>query len=90
MVRKVQSYSASTYTEEQIKRVFERHRKNSDDGLSIDNLTTAFAELGVKWPVFRAWFAMWNADEDGNGFISTDKEFRELVKYALQFEYTVR
>ncbi|KAI5312138.1 hypothetical protein L3X38_041311 [Prunus dulcis] len=68
-------------------RVF-NHHKNSDGRLSKNDLTTAFRELGSKWPATRAWFAMRYADVDYDGSICTDKELRELVKVEGMKEVT--
>ncbi|ONI33629.1 hypothetical protein PRUPE_1G437000 [Prunus persica] len=78
------------YTKEQIRNVFKRHDKNGDGQLSKDELDAAFKELGSIWPPGRAWFAQRYADDDGDGFISIDKELSKLVQYALELKYTLK
>ncbi|KAL6296271.1 hypothetical protein ACE6H2_004413 [Prunus campanulata] len=77
------------YTEEQIRNVFKRHDKNGDGQLSKDELEAAFDELGSKWPAVRSWFAQRCADDDGDGFVSIEKELSKLVKYVLKLNYTL-
>ncbi|CAB4266378.1 unnamed protein product [Prunus armeniaca] len=78
------------YTKEQIRNVFKRHDKNGDGQLSKNELDAAFKELGSIWPPARAWFGQRYADEDGDGFISIDKELSKLVQYALELKYTLQ
>ncbi|KAI5354493.1 hypothetical protein L3X38_007388 [Prunus dulcis] len=90
MVWETKRYKAPSkvpYTKEQIREVFKRHDKNGDGQLSKQELDAAFDELGAKWPPFRAWFARRYADDNGDGFISIDKELSKLVDYALELKY---
>ncbi|CAL8996383.1 unnamed protein product [Prunus brigantina] len=92
MVWETNRYKAPSkvpYTKEQIRDVFKRHETNGDGQLSKEELDAAFDELGAKWPPFRAWFAQRYADDNGDGFISIDKELSKLVEYALGLKYTL-
>ncbi|CAN6539921.1 unnamed protein product [Malus baccata var. baccata] len=77
------------YTKEQILKIFKRYDKNGDGQLSKAELKEAFAELGAIWPAFRAWDGRRHADDNGDGFISIDKELDKLVDYAVGLGYPV-
>ncbi|KAB2600798.1 hypothetical protein D8674_039785 [Pyrus ussuriensis x Pyrus communis] len=77
------------YTKEQILKIFKRYDKNGDGQLSKAELKEAFAELGAICPGLRAWDGRRHADDDGDGFISIDKELDKLGDYTVGVGYIV-
>ncbi|RXH72761.1 hypothetical protein DVH24_012445 [Malus domestica] len=76
-------------TKVQIMKIFKRFDKDGDAQLSKTELKAAFAELGAKWPAFRAWEGLRHADDNGDGLISIDKELDKVVDHAVNLGYTV-
>lgn len=73
---------------EQLKYIFKHHDKNGDGRLDKAELKEAFKDLGGILPGWRAARGLQHADANGDGFITED-ELTCLVKYAIQFGYSV-
>ncbi|CAI9115742.1 OLC1v1016732C2 [Oldenlandia corymbosa var. corymbosa] len=76
-------------SKEKLKGLFKQYDKNGDGLLDKSELKEAFKRLGAILPGWRASRSLQHADANGDGVISED-ELVELVKYALQFGYTVK
>ncbi|KAJ0024520.1 hypothetical protein Pint_08791 [Pistacia integerrima] len=75
-------------TEEQLKAQFWQFDTDGDRRLSKQELNNAFSSLGSSFPAWRTWRALCHADENGDGYIN-EKEFDELVKYAVKCGYAI-
>ncbi|XWS25629.1 hypothetical protein CRYUN_Cryun27aG0084300 [Craigia yunnanensis] len=74
-------------TEAQLKSIFKRFDTNGDGRLSKQELRDAFASLGSYLPGWRAGRGLYQANGNGDGYVSDD-ELDDLVKYALKCGYT--
>ncbi|KAJ0085487.1 hypothetical protein Patl1_08977 [Pistacia atlantica] len=68
--------------------MFWRFDADGDRRLSKQELNNAFSSLGSSFPAWRTWRALCHADENGYGYIN-EKEFDELVKYAVKCGYVI-
>ncbi|XP_007031825.2 PREDICTED: probable calcium-binding protein CML10 [Theobroma cacao] len=77
------------FTEAQLTSVFRRFDGNRDGRLSRQELRSAFNSLGSRFPTYRAFAALHQADQNGDGYISED-EMDDLIHYALSCGYHVQ
>ena len=81
--------STPFFTEEQLVSVFWRFDINRDRRLSRQELKNAFNSLGSRFPTYRAFAALRQADENSDGHIS-EEEMDELIQYASSCGYHVQ
>lgn len=74
---------------EQIRKIFEQHDINHDGCLSLEELKTAFGELGSRFPSCRAHLSLWSVDANGDGKINP-QETEALINYAMSMGYRVK
>ena len=77
------------YDETQLRGLLMRFDTNRDGRLSKEELRAAFKSLGSRAPGVRAFFALFRADKNNDGYIDDD-EFDVLVKFIMQIGYTVK
>ncbi|KAG6624675.1 hypothetical protein CIPAW_16G044800 [Carya illinoinensis] len=77
-----------TYNEAELRHIFRLSDVNRDGVLSRQELRNAFYSLGSYVSGWRAYWAIFHADADKDGYIS-EAELDNVVRYAFQFGYTV-
>ncbi|XVF60071.1 hypothetical protein PTKIN_Ptkin08bG0013800 [Pterospermum kingtungense] len=77
------------FSKAQLISVFRRFDSNNDGRLSRQELKNAFSSLGSRFPSYRAFAALHQADKNGDGYIS-EEEMDELIRYALSCGYYVQ
>ncbi|WCJ35408.1 Calmodulin [Euphorbia peplus] len=75
--------------EEQLKRIFMMFDKNNDKILCKEEIKKAFEFLGAKFPGFRAYRGIRNADVNGDGQVDLE-ELDHLAKYASTLGYFLK
>ncbi|KGN62515.1 hypothetical protein Csa_022644 [Cucumis sativus] len=90
MTRQLYDKKKSGYKlqKEEMKEMFREHDFNGDGRLSIKELSRAFGQFGAFFPLYRAAFGLFLADDDGDGFIS-EQELDKVVDYAIKCKYNL-
>ncbi|CAK9177001.1 unnamed protein product [Ilex paraguariensis] len=73
---------------EQLKGILKKHDTNGDGKLSREELKAAFRSLGLQFSGWKAWRAVHHVDANRDGYVS-EEEMNELVKYAMQWGFTI-
>ncbi|KAK2660319.1 hypothetical protein Ddye_006852 [Dipteronia dyeriana] len=63
---------------------------DGDVRLNNSELKTAFDILGSYFPNWNAWRALRHADVDGDGYISSQYEFAQLIQYMLEMSKNIK
>ncbi|KAJ9674430.1 hypothetical protein PVL29_023774 [Vitis rotundifolia] len=80
---------AIPYPREKIQQIFKQHDANGDGCLSLEELATAYGELGSIIPNLRAHLSLFHADANGDGKINSE-EMESLINYAMSLGYRIK
>ncbi|XAR64066.1 hypothetical protein NMG60_11024269 [Bertholletia excelsa] len=76
-----------TWTEENIRKLLEKHDKNKDNCLTKDEIENAFKDLDAFFPGWRASRGLKYADSNRDGKVD-EYEKENLVQYIFKRRYT--
>ncbi|WKA09965.1 hypothetical protein VitviT2T_027573 [Vitis vinifera] len=74
---------------EKVQQIFKKHDANGDGSLSLEELATAYGELGSIIPNLRAHLSLFHADTNGDGKINSE-EMESLINYAMSLGYRIK